>query len=208
MTRRGLPHSEILGSMPVCDSPRLIAAYHVLHRLLVPRHPPYALSSLTPKGLNSISNRSHRSFTPFGLVSDARLHLFHADYLRLLASSQFGVLYCHFLPRGSLSIVFPILFTTWLSKSFGWSQRLLPPPPSTPTGAFSFLIAKGTRHGSVHCADFRSYHLRLPFRSPSGDGGRTWIEPGTSSLSGMRSNQLSYTPRLAVSSFSYTSWWS
>ena len=28
-------------------SPKLIAAYHVFHRLLVPRHPPYALSSLT-----------------------------------------------------------------------------------------------------------------------------------------------------------------
>ena len=27
--------------------PKLIAAYHVLHRLLAPRHPPYALSSLT-----------------------------------------------------------------------------------------------------------------------------------------------------------------
>ena len=27
--------------------PRLIAAFHVLHRLLAPRHPPYALSSLT-----------------------------------------------------------------------------------------------------------------------------------------------------------------
>jgi hypothetical protein len=31
----------------VCSSPRLIAAYHVLHRLLAPRHPPYTLSNLT-----------------------------------------------------------------------------------------------------------------------------------------------------------------
>ena len=43
----GLPHSEIFGSKPVCGSPKLIAAYHVLHRLLAPRHSPYALSSLT-----------------------------------------------------------------------------------------------------------------------------------------------------------------
>ena len=43
----GFPHSEILGSKPVCGSPKLIAAYHVLHRLLAPRHSPYALSSLT-----------------------------------------------------------------------------------------------------------------------------------------------------------------
>jgi hypothetical protein len=46
---RGFPHSEIPGSMPACGSPRLIAACHVLHRLLLPRHPPCALSSLTIK---------------------------------------------------------------------------------------------------------------------------------------------------------------
>src|SRR5690606_5327045 len=43
----GFSHSEIHGSMLTCSSPWLIAAYHVLHRLLVPRHPPYALSNLT-----------------------------------------------------------------------------------------------------------------------------------------------------------------
>jgi hypothetical protein len=47
MSLSGLPHSEIFGSKPVCGSPKLIAAYHVLHRLLAPRHSPYALSSLT-----------------------------------------------------------------------------------------------------------------------------------------------------------------
>ena len=47
--QRGFPHSEIPGSMPACGSPRLIAACHVLHRLLLPRHPPCALSSLTTK---------------------------------------------------------------------------------------------------------------------------------------------------------------
>jgi hypothetical protein len=31
------------------DSPELIAASHVLHRLPAPRHPPYALSNLTIK---------------------------------------------------------------------------------------------------------------------------------------------------------------
>ena len=47
MTPAGFPHSDIPGSKLVCSSPRLIAAYHVLRRLLVPRHPPCALSSLT-----------------------------------------------------------------------------------------------------------------------------------------------------------------
>ena len=45
----GFPHSDICGSMAICASPQLFAAYHVLHRLLVPRHSPYALSSLTSK---------------------------------------------------------------------------------------------------------------------------------------------------------------
>ena len=43
----GLLHSEICGSIHTCWSPQLIAAYHVLHRLLMPRHSPYALLSLT-----------------------------------------------------------------------------------------------------------------------------------------------------------------
>jgi hypothetical protein len=44
-----LKDSEIPRSQPVCGSLRLIAAYHVLLRLPSPRHPPYALSSLTIK---------------------------------------------------------------------------------------------------------------------------------------------------------------
>ena len=43
----GFPHSEISGSTVICTSPKLIAACHVLHRLLMPRHSPCALSSLT-----------------------------------------------------------------------------------------------------------------------------------------------------------------
>ena len=37
------PHSDIYGSMCICHYPQLFAAYHVFHRLLVPRHPPCAL---------------------------------------------------------------------------------------------------------------------------------------------------------------------
>ena len=43
----GFPHSDISGSMDICSSPKLFAAYHVFHRLSVPRHPPCALSNLT-----------------------------------------------------------------------------------------------------------------------------------------------------------------
>ena len=43
----GLLHSDICGSILACNSPQLFAAYHVLHRLPMPRHSPCALFSLT-----------------------------------------------------------------------------------------------------------------------------------------------------------------
>jgi hypothetical protein len=46
LIRGGLPHSDIRGSTIARISPRLFAACHVLHRLLVPRHPPNALLTL------------------------------------------------------------------------------------------------------------------------------------------------------------------
>ena len=52
ISQRGFPHSEIPGSKPICGSPGLIAAYRVLHRLLMPRHSPYTLSSLTIRNSN------------------------------------------------------------------------------------------------------------------------------------------------------------
>src|SRR3954452_20042711 len=65
----GLPHSEIPGSKLVRSSPRLIAAYHVLHRLSAPRHPPNALKTL---------DRSHDRCPPLG--SDA--HRVQKDHFR------------------------------------------------------------------------------------------------------------------------------
>ena len=41
------PHSDVSGSIPVCRSPELFAAYHVFHRLQKPRHPPFALVLLS-----------------------------------------------------------------------------------------------------------------------------------------------------------------
>ena len=42
----GFPYSDICGSVDICSSPQLFAAYHVFLRLLVPRHPPCALFCL------------------------------------------------------------------------------------------------------------------------------------------------------------------
>ena len=48
---RGFPHSEICGSILIYSSPQLIAVSHVLLRLPVPRHSPYALFRLNSLSL-------------------------------------------------------------------------------------------------------------------------------------------------------------
>ena len=47
ITPVGFPHSDIFGSTLARSSPKRFVACHVLLRLLAPRHPPNALSSLT-----------------------------------------------------------------------------------------------------------------------------------------------------------------
>ena len=42
----GFPIQKSPDQSSLGNSPKLFAAFHVFHRLLVPRHPPYALSSL------------------------------------------------------------------------------------------------------------------------------------------------------------------
>jgi hypothetical protein len=54
-------------------SPRLIAAYHVFHRLPAPRHPPYALSSLT------INSKNHFKFQ----ILDFRFYNLHSEICNL-----------------------------------------------------------------------------------------------------------------------------
>ena len=65
MTLSGLPHSEIRVSRLTCSSARLFAAYRVLLRLGTPRHPPYALRSLTiRRGRSFRAWRCRASFFP------------------------------------------------------------------------------------------------------------------------------------------------
>lgn len=64
MTGGGFPHSEIRGSGPDDGSPRLIAVFRVLLRLMPPRHPPrarmrlarYAFASLSLVALHPLSS--------------------------------------------------------------------------------------------------------------------------------------------------------
>jgi hypothetical protein len=79
----GCPIRRSAGQRLFSASPRLIAAVHVLPRLLVPRHPPCALSILTvssaraPKGaIGAIRRRARghgRRKYPFGLCAVFKL---------------------------------------------------------------------------------------------------------------------------------------
>ena len=81
----GFPHSGIRGSLDICSSPRLFAACRAFRRLLVPRHPPCALSCLTrcfslqlsPASLPSVAlprvfPDSHPALSDFGFVHRTR----------------------------------------------------------------------------------------------------------------------------------------
>ena len=57
----GFPIRKFLDQRLLDSFPGLIAACHVLHRLITPRHPPYTLSSLTTFafGLNFRPQQMH-----------------------------------------------------------------------------------------------------------------------------------------------------
>ena len=86
-----LPHSEISGSTLICSSPKLFAACHVLHRLLMPRHSPCALFSLTYLRLFLLTSslelcRLNRSFTQnciYPIFEKLKFHICFLDAIFL-----------------------------------------------------------------------------------------------------------------------------
>ena len=93
----GFPHSDIHGSRLICSSPWLFAACHVLHRLLMPRHSPCALFSLTYLRLFLLTSslelcRLNRSlhkivFTQFRKIKVPHFLLFQAAIFFKIAPS-------------------------------------------------------------------------------------------------------------------------
>ncbi len=89
----GFPHSDICGSLPYHNSPQLFAVVHVLPRPLAPRHPPYALRSLTC----CVCARQPRScrtlLTPTAvLLYPIQFLMCHQCFLRFLPHSRPGTL--------------------------------------------------------------------------------------------------------------------
>ena len=82
---RVFPHSDISGSQLICSSPKLFAACHVLRRLPMPRHSPYALLSLN----YSFSSALNCSIVHFYILRLAKLNILLAfpekpDFLKFL----------------------------------------------------------------------------------------------------------------------------
>ena len=58
-----------LGILACSNSPKLIAANHVLLRLLVPRHPPYALIVLFIKLFETLKSNSNLFYNNYSFVN-------------------------------------------------------------------------------------------------------------------------------------------
>ena len=156
MTSVGLLHSDIPGSKLDCSSPRLFAAYHVLHRLSMPRHPSCALSSLTTRKIK-ISLCSQLSF------------FFCGNFFKTLLFFD-----CQSTPRihrGSMKTSFEVSSTSCRFELVG----VLGFEPRTSS-------LSGTRSNQLSYTPGR-FLVEL-----------TGIEPATYSLQSYRSSQLSYSP--------------
>ena len=94
MNSSEFPHSEISGSKDVCSSPKLIAAYHVFHRLPVPRHSPCALCSLTVVSLSqniSLFQILHLPTRFYHLLSNLRSSVPLGEIIDFIKNQEFYI---------------------------------------------------------------------------------------------------------------------
>ena len=87
----GFPIRKSPDQSLVADSPRHIAGSHVLHRLLMPRHPPYALKNLNTQNDQNKSQRQNpneHKKTPPQKRGEAPTPRSHQRCSRPLCSSQ------------------------------------------------------------------------------------------------------------------------
>ena len=122
----GLPHSEITGSKPVCSSPVLIAAYHVLLRLQKPRHPPSALVTFSLYDFSHESQELSYKYTCSHLLVALKLqsttfrltlYIFSLNCYRLIiSSSNFTSL--SFLKLVNELLHFPVCLPLYVKKTF------------------------------------------------------------------------------------------
>ncbi len=140
----------------MCAYPKLIAAYHVLHRLLMPRHSPCALCSLT--------------YLPFVINFALLCRLPHSGthVLDTFRSSFVVSSYCSFLTKAFSNYLYSYLSFYYLSNN-----KITKLFTKNIFGLLLFIFMCNFQRTMV---------------------GLNGLEPSTSRLSGVRSNQLSYRP--------------
>ena len=190
--RAGLPHSEIHGSRDICSSPWLIAACHVLRRLLMPRHSPCALFSLTSSTWTAYRSRprfarslTHSVTSPFprtnacaGLCSE------RGRGLRVLADLSEKSWFSRELCRLSEIVIYPNMFP---------HSSLLPLCCLTSLLRYVVQFSRCSPQSLLR-SDWKIRNFRFRSSNPLTMVGPSGLEPPTLRLSVARSSQLSYGP--------------
>ena len=216
----GFPHSEILGSKLIRSSPRLIAAYYVLHRLHTPRHPLDALKTLDrshyqcpqyhqPHPLLSSGTASiiglmflyptHHCIGLIGQIKKTRIHvrpLFLPEGVGSNRQCRIS-LRCpnirSWTPRG-INITKPCSYLTRLCT---WSRSTGNPRSKSIPNKVWWWSQTGSNRRHPACkagalpAELWPHHGCHQLKDMVGPGR---LELPTSRLSGVRSNHLSYRP--------------
>ena len=122
-SRQGaFPHSDTCGSLLICSSPQLFAACHVLLRRLMPRHPPYALSSLISRSpLCSRISVLYSRHLPKVFFFSSQIARKNVLFLSLSTISSF----CSWIHLTSLALLFSTLsrlLSLYLSLPFQLSM--------------------------------------------------------------------------------------
>ena len=176
-TPLGFPIRTSPAQRSVGNSPELFAATHVLHRLLAPRHPPHALSSLLtlipqqPASRRNWLKLETKVQAPALRRGPERIHLLRRFSKRAEPLSQPDCL-LNDAENFSAEI------------DFYPSYELVKERPE-------HCFRKPGEAGSIPPAGCRRVAQSLPMERLVGLGG---LEPPTSRLSGARSSQLSYRP--------------
>ena len=196
----GLPHSDIRGSPGARPSPRLFAACHVLHRLSVPRHPPDALLVLRPRPAPSTQDQrsddrgqmsDHQpaglSLRPSGTV---------AQTARPCRCSRTGSTHTHApgptspLLRGDGRTCFTVTTRFTISTEQRTEDGRRTRRSVAPVLRHNSRSRRQQTRPETFCRSLFSVpcHLHLV--------GLGRVERPTSRLSGVRSDQLSYRPKV------------
>ena len=194
--------------MLICSSPRLIAACHVLHRLLMPRHSPYALVRLNFLLYDSMIILGSRSLNCLSFSLSSRSAELSFRIILTLLRCEKAIRLLHFVFEFHLSVkLFSLTiwkdsiisyFVLFCSFSYSNLSSIRLSKISAQLFSESDRFAFSVRSPSTH---FPSCDVRGPLacfpdvgRSHCDLVGLDGLEPSTSRLSGARSSHLSYRP--------------